>query len=166
MLSLNELIRHLKLEKHPEGGYFRLVYEDHLSVGACCLPSGYKGNRSICNAIYYALPSGGICTLHKVRMNELWNFCIGSPIDLYIISPEGALSKITLGSDLSAWHNPMYVVQAGHWVGARARKNCDFSLATCVTAPGFTFKDWEKGERTDLMTRYPELKQTINMLTE
>lgn len=166
MLSLNELIGHLKLEKHPEGGYFQLIYEDPLSVEACCLPIGYEGKRPICNAIYYALPASGICTLHKVRMSELWNFCMGSPIDLYTISPEGDLSEITLGNDLLAKHKPTHVVYGGHWVGARARKNCDFSLTTCVTAPGFTFKDWEKGERTDLATRYPGLKQTINMLTK
>ncbi len=65
------------------------------------------------------ITSKSISLLHRIRMTELWNFYLGGPVELYDISPTGAIKKTILGNDISANHEVSYIVSPGHWIGAR-----------------------------------------------
>ena len=51
-------------------------------------------------------------------------------------------------------------------MGALPAKGSDFSLVGCSTAPGFTFEDWEKGDRGNLLKQFPNAESVIKLLTD
>jgi hypothetical protein len=72
-----------------------------------------------------------------------------------------------LGTDLAAGHVPQAVVEAGAWFGARlaAPAPGGFALLGATVAPGFSFEDFEFGQRDALVARYPAHAATIRTLT-
>ena len=51
-------IKKLKLESHPEDGYFRETYRAPEDIPADALPERFTSERSFCTAIYFLLKSG------------------------------------------------------------------------------------------------------------
>ena len=164
----NEIIRKYSLKSHPEGGHAQLLYEDQQIIKEQYLPPGYQGDRSFWNGIYYLLSKDERSIFHRIRMSELWNFYLGCPLELYDISPEGQFKKVILGDDILQGHELAYVFPKGHWIGAMPLHNqsYDFSFVSCITSPGFTFSDWEKGDRGVLIDLYPHLQEAIIKLTD
>lgn len=69
------LIRELQLEPHPEGGFYRRVFES-----ACSLPGG----RAASSSIFFLLPQGGVSRWHRVDADETWHFYEGEPLELLV----------------------------------------------------------------------------------
>ena len=63
-LTADEIIAHLKLVPHPEGGYFRETFRDE---------PGHKG-RAHSTAILYLLWAGEISRWHRVDAAEMWHW--------------------------------------------------------------------------------------------
>ena len=53
MNSAARIVEELRLERHPEGGFFRETYRSSELVGANALPSRYNGARCFSTAIYF-----------------------------------------------------------------------------------------------------------------
>jgi predicted cupin superfamily sugar epimerase len=165
-LLIKDLLKKYSLEPHPEGGFARLLYEDPWKLSPDSLPSEFKSSRSLWNGIYFLLPGGCKSVFHRITMNELWNFYLGGPLELFQISPEGELKSLILGHDLLSGQEVAYVFPKNHWIAAKPTKNTVFSFVSCITAPGFTFDDWEKGDRNTLLSKYPHLSKEIISLTD
>ena len=161
MLSAEEILELYNMKPHPEGGFSKLLFEDTEILKEGCLPVGYDGSRPLWNAIYYLLPTGSKSIFHKIRMNEMWNFHLGGSLDLYTLSPQGKLSKIVMGNRLDLDEHVSYVIPKNHWIAAEPTEGSPYSLVSCVTCPGFTFLDWQKGKREHLIKLYPNLENLI-----
>lgn len=148
-----ELIDLLQLQAHPEGGYYRRLYES-----SECLPSG----RLLASAIVFLLPAGQVSRWHRVDADELWHFYEGAPLELLIADTPAAVERQLLGP-VAAQVLPQRLVRAHAWQAARSQG--DFSLVGCTLAPGFEFagfalladepqvqRDWPL-----LAAQYPEL---------
>lgn len=148
-----ELIDLLQLQAHPEGGYYRRLYES-----SECLLSG----RLLASAIVFLLPAGQISRWHRVDADELWHFYEGAPLELLIADTPAAIERQLLGP-VAAQVLPQRLVRAQAWQAARSQG--DFSLVGCTLAPGFEFagfalladepqvqRDWPL-----LAAQYPEL---------
>jgi predicted cupin superfamily sugar epimerase len=133
LLDADAIIRLLKLEPHPEGGWYRETFRD--APG----PDG----RARSTAIYYLLKEGQRSHWHRVKdAVEVWHFYAGDPLDLDIAAPDGGLpERIVLGSDLGLGELPQAVVPAGWWQSAVCLGA--FSLVGCTVAPGFEFAGFE-----------------------
>ena len=73
-LTADEIIAHLKLGPHPEGGYFRETFRDE---------PGHKG-RSHSTAILYLLRAGEVSRWHRVDAAEMWHWYGGAPLLLEV----------------------------------------------------------------------------------
>ena len=161
MKPIEELKSQFNLTPHPEGGFASLLYEDTHYVSLEKSTLAISEDRPCWNGIYYLIPKGEKCVLHRIKMTELWNFYHGDPIQLVDISPDGSVKKPILGScNNKAWQ-PAYVFEPGHWIGAQLIEGSEFAFMSCITAPGFNFQDWEKGEAAELAHLYPHLKELI-----
>ena len=139
-MTADEVVRLLKLQPHPEGGWYRETFRDD---------SGSDG-RARSTAIYYLLAEGGRSHWHRVTdAVEVWHFYAGSPLDLDIAPFEGGRAqRIVLGGDLGLGELPQAVVPAGWWQSAVCLG--DWTLVGCTVTPGFDFDhfvmapdDWE-----------------------
>ena len=121
----------LKLEPHPEGGWYRETFRDALEIDG----------RSASTAIYFLLDVGEVSEWHRVDAVETWHWHAGAPL-VITISPNGHdASAHHLGPALDAEQTPQVVVPAHHWQTATSLGA--WTLVGCTVAPGFRFEGFE-----------------------
>jgi predicted cupin superfamily sugar epimerase len=164
-MEVEEIIRLLNLNKHPEGGYYRETYRSDVSVAAAALPSGYSGDRSISTCIYYLLTPDTFSCLHKVSSDEIFHFYLGDPIEMLQLLPDGTSATFKIGQNLAAGETPQLLIKRGVWQGSRLLAGGSFGLIGATVAPGFDFADYEEGARAELIRQYPDRQALITALT-
>jgi len=130
------LISELRLEPHPEGGYFREIFRSPHKVERL----NDKSLRSALTTIYFLLIKGQHGRWHRVASDEVWHFYEGDPLDLYWIDAQDVVHHEVLGTG-SSEALPTCVVPARCWQAARPLG--EYSLLGCTVAPGFDFQDFE-----------------------
>lgn len=155
----------LKLEKHPEGGYYRETYRSKLNIGSCCLPDDIEGQRAVSTAIYYLLEGHDISVFHRIKSDEIWHHYAGSPLTLHFFNAQQEYRTILLGKDIESGEMPQAVIPAGLWFGATVNAPEAYALVGCTVSPGFDFADFEIGPREYLIRHYPVHRGIIEKLS-
>ena len=158
-------VTRLRLEPHPEGGYFRQTYRSDLRIAREALPPGFGGDRAASTAIYFLLEGKNFSAFHRLRSDEMWHFYIGAPVSVHVIEPAGKYSTITLGNDPEAGQVFQALVPAGCWFASHVADWKSWALVGCTVSPGFDFEDFEMAKREELAGRYPEHRGLIGRLT-
>lgn len=126
------LISELRLEPHPEGGYYREIFR---SAGLVS-PADGRGPRAALTTIYFLLPAGIVSRWHRVTSDEVWHLYEGGPLEVLTVDPEcQAVSRHRLDPQA-----PVCTVAAAHWQAARSLG--DYALTGCTVGPGFDFADF------------------------
>ena len=134
---VTELIRTLRLEPHPEGGYYREIFRSSDSV----VPPDGRGARSALTTIYFLLAEGTASRWHSVSSDEVWHLYEGGPLELLEI--DDALTTLTrhrlapIGDGEGA---PVHTISSGNWQAARSLGA--YTLVGCTVGPGFDFADF------------------------
>jgi len=157
-------IEKLRLEPHPEGGYFRQTYKSDLTIANEALP-GFSGARAASTAIYFLLEGENFSAFHRLRSDEMWHFYAGSPLVVHVIDLAGDYSSLVLGSNPDAKQVFQSVVKAGCWFASEVQDHKSWALVGCTVAPGFEFEDFELAERQELTRQFPQHRELINKLT-
>ncbi|MGX8797073.1 cupin domain-containing protein [Fusibacter sp. JL298sf-3] len=162
MSKATSYIEVLKMNKHPEGGYYAQTYAS---------PDVFKKadgeTRPLSTSIYFLLEKDDVSHFHRLQSDELWFFHDGEPLNIYMIDTEGTLRVETLGLDLEAGQRPQLLVPAGVIFGSAPLSDTPdgFSLVGCVVSYGFDFDDFELFERDALTEAYPDHADIIEKLT-
>lgn len=131
-MNADELIEHLGLLPHPEGGAYRETYR-HAPA---------EGGRGAGTAIYFLLRRGEKSRFHRVDADEIWHFYAGAPLTLLTKGPgDGSVLERTLGVNFSRGEQAQLLVPAGHYQAAESRG--DFTLVGCTVTPAFEFSGFE-----------------------
>ena len=85
--SPHPLIDKLQLEPHPEGGYYRRVFESDKQVRSPV----HQLPRPAMTHIYFLLLEGQVSRFHRVLHDEIWNHYAGAPLRLYHIHQQQLL---------------------------------------------------------------------------
>jgi hypothetical protein len=127
-MTADDIIAHLALAPHPEGGHYRQTWVDDPSQGR---PAG--------TCIYFLLKAGERSHWHRVDATEIWHFYAGSPLILSLSeTDEGPATNHVLGPDLSQGQAPQVIVPKDHWQAAHAPDG--WTLVGCTVSPGFQFE--------------------------
>ena len=152
-----EIIAAYRLEKHPEGGWFREMHRSSRPLGR--IP-GYPGERAAFTAIYFLLPRGDFSAFHRLRSEEAWIHLAGDPLELVVMGRE--VRRITLGP-ATGGGEPVAIVPAGE---LQAAGSCgEYTLVLCVVSPGFDFADFSMPTREELLREHPEQRDLIMAFT-
>ena len=154
------LIAELRLEAHPEGGFYRELFRSQITV----LPSDGRGSRPALTTIYFLLTDDTVSRWHCVRSDEVWHLYEGGPLELFeldIATHSLARHRLTQVGDDGA---PVHTVPADRWQAARSIG--PYALVGCSVGPGFDFADFRlladdvvASER--VRERWPELATLI-----
>ena len=158
-------IEKLKLEAHPEGGYYRQTYRADLVLAKDALPREFAGARAASTAIYFLLQEEDFSAFHRLRSDEVWHFYTGATVIVCVIDEQGGYSEILLGSDPERGEVWQAVVKAGYWFASHVRDEKGFALVGCTVAPGFDFEDFELAKPEGLVREYPQYRVMIARLT-
>ena len=128
-MTAQEIITHLNLTRHPEGGWFRETWR-----------AQNKG-RATGTCIYFLLAEGESSHWHRVDATEIWLYHAGAPLTLSLsATDDGPATDHLLSPDLSQGA-PQLIVPKGHWQAARTTGA--FTLVSCTVSPGFEFDGFE-----------------------
>ncbi|HEX2805031.1 MAG TPA: cupin domain-containing protein [Kineosporiaceae bacterium] len=135
--------RDLRLQPHPEGGWFVETWRSCVVPGTV-LPPGYAGGRAAATAILFLLLPGQHSAWHLVRSDELWLAHRGAvALEVGGRDPAGPgpCTLLRLGTRIEAGESPQQLVPGGYW--QRASPDGDEpALVSCVVSPGFDFGDF------------------------
>ncbi|MCG7518033.1 cupin domain-containing protein [Ruegeria sp. Ofav3-42] len=128
-MTAQQIIDHLKLEQHPEGGWFRETWRadnEGRATGTC---------------IYFLLAEGESSHWHRVDATEIWLYHAGAPLILSLsATDDGPATDHLLTPDLSEGA-PQLIVPKNHWQAARSTG--EYTLVSCTVSPGFQFEGFE-----------------------
>ena len=130
-MDARELIERLRLEPHPEGGWYRETWR----------AAETAAGRSAGSAILFLLVEGAPSRWHRVDADEVWAWHAGAPLELAIAGEAGAIEPLRMGMDAGLGEVPQAVVPTGAWQSARALGA--WALVSCIVFPGFTYEGFE-----------------------
>ncbi|MEM8673682.1 MAG: cupin domain-containing protein [Cyanobacteria bacterium P01_G01_bin.67] len=148
-----DLIQHLALTKHTEGGYFVETYRSSKT-----LPTSRTGSdRHLMTSIYYLLTDDSPINHWNRNQSDIMHyFQAGSTITYLLLSPSGKLEKIKLGLDFAQEEVAQLLVPGGYWKAA-VLETGEFGLLGESVAPGFDYRDLEIAQADFLQTSFPQL---------
>ena len=165
IINADRWIRHLRLQPHPEGGWYRESYRATGTIPQAALPRRYRGPRALATAIYFLLSGREFSAFHRIHSDEAWHFYHGQALELFDLAPDGRLRVVRLGARPAQGDVPQWVIPHGHWFAARLAAGRGHALVGCTVAPGFEFADLDLAQRARLAARYPKHKKIIEELT-
>jgi len=157
-MQASYLIKKLKLEPHPEGGYYKETYRCEQEI-----PVRSK-QRNVSTAIYFLLENDNKSHFHKIKSDELWFYHQGETLEILLIE-NGELRSIFLGNNVTAGEVPQAMVPANTWFASRMKYAKGYALVSCTVAPGFDFEDFEMGKKSELLKEFPTLGKIIGEMS-
>jgi uncharacterized protein len=158
------LVEKLKLQPHPEGGWFSEIYRSAEVIPAAFLPERFGDDHAFSTSIYYLLQNDDFSAFHRIKSDEIWHFYLGSPVKLYILK-DGKLEKILLGDHIESSQVFQAVVPFDCWFAAEVSVPESFALLGCTVSPGFGFNDFELAKFSDLEPEYGRYATLIRRMT-
>jgi len=158
------LIEKFKMEKHPEGGYFKEVYRSEEHIKKSALNERFGGDRAYSTAIYFLLIGEDISKFHRIKSDEIWHFYEGSGLIVHVIDKIGNYTQLLIGDNPKDGYDYMITVKQGDWFAAEVIDKQSFAFVGCTVAPGFDFEDFQLAEKGVLLELYPDCKEIIEKL--
>lgn len=124
-MTAQEIIAHLGLSPHPEGGHYRETW------------SAENQGRPSGTCIYFLLAEDEASHWHRVDATEIWLYHAGAPLILSMSATDDSpATDHVLSPDLTSGE-PQLIVPKNHWQAAKTTGA--FTLVSCAVSPGFQF---------------------------
>ncbi len=128
-MTAQEIIEHLQLQPHPEGGWYRQTWQAE------------NPGRATCTCIYFLLQKNERSHWHRVDATEIWLYHSGAPLILSLSATnDGPATDHVLSPDLTKGA-PQLIVPKDHWQAARS--SGEYTLVSCTVSPGFEYSGFE-----------------------
>ena len=159
-MDAKEIISELGLQAHVEGGYYRRGYCSEQRLDK-------KSDQSLASSIYYLLTKKqSIGHFHRNK-SDILHFHHGHGlIRYYLITAQGELSVVDMGSDIKQGQQLQLVVPGGTWKASELIDG-EFGLISEVVVPEFRFEDMAlagSDEWALWQENHPELGRFIKRL--
>lgn len=164
MHTAEYFIEKLDMIAHPEGGFYKETFVSEETITDGDLDVNFNGTRDLWSSIYFLLRDGEVSNFHRLKSDEMWYYHSGSPLTIYMISPEGELTEKQLGLDIEKGEMPQVLVPKNYIFGS-AMNEGGYALVGCMVSPGFQFEDFELFSREELIEKYPSHSEIITKLT-
>lgn len=156
--NIQNIINALSLEPHIEGGYFRRTYAAELDNGKC-----------FASSIYYLLTAQSpVGHLHRNRSDIVHYFHSGHSIRYTLIDMQGNVSTVKLGNNIDQGEAPQLLVKGGYWKASELLIDQadpeQYGLISEAVVPGFDYQDMQIANSNDLLTLWPQHRNTLQHL--
>jgi predicted cupin superfamily sugar epimerase len=163
--DIQALVERLRLEPHPEGGFFRETYRSSENVPGASLPARFGGERSLSTAIYFLLGPGDFSAFHRILSDETWHYYTGtSPLIVHMLDTTSGYRCIRLGNRPETGEVFQDTVPAGVWFASEPEDPAGYALVGCTVSPGFDFRDFEMANAGGLSASFPDHAELIGRL--
>lgn len=126
-MTAEEIIAHLSLQPHPEGGHYR---QSWVAAGA---------GRPAGTCIYFLLKAGEKSHWHHVDATEIWHYYAGAPAVISVSKTDsGPRRDLILGPNLFDNQQPQIIVPPHYWQSTISTG--EYTLVGCTVSPAFMFE--------------------------
>lgn len=153
-MDVQQIVKKLKMQPHPEGGYYVETYRSKET---------WEGNQII-SVIYFLLAPNQVSYWHQIKQDEFWFHHQGAPLEVHCINEKGEANILPLGPIGLDDCQPQQLVRAGEIFGSKMKGDSGYALVSCVVAPAFRFDDFKLFEREELIKMFPHLIDQIDLL--
>ncbi len=162
-LTAAELVEHLGLDGHIEGGFFRRTYASDYTL----LTADDRKRLSLSSIFYLLAAESPIGYFHLNQSDIVHYFHLGDPITYYLLHPTGELETTVMGSDVRNGQVLQLTVPGGVWKASEIPSNGShgFGLISEAVTPGFEYDDMTLGYRDLLMARFPQHEVLVKRLS-
>lgn len=156
----------LKLQPHPEGGYFAQIFKSDQSVKSIDASRYDNQIRFAGTSIYYLLDKSDFSAWHKLKSDEIWHYYKGCEVIIYQIDQYNHIKTEILGDPTKNSNATFQIsIPSNTWFSAELIDKKAYCLLGCTVSPGFEFIDFELGNRDVLLQQFPQHKLLITQLT-
>lgn len=155
-MDINSIISKLKLQPHPEGGFYSETYRSDITIPG--------RDRQLMTSIYFLLSSENVSRFHRIKSDELWFYHAGSPLVVHTLE-NGTHKETIVGPNIIENELPYFLVPKDTIFGSTVLNKNSYSLVSCVVSPGFDFKDFELFSEGQLIVDFPGHQDIIKKLT-
>uniref|UniRef100_A9A662 DUF985 domain-containing protein n=1 Tax=Methanococcus maripaludis (strain C6 / ATCC BAA-1332) TaxID=444158 RepID=A9A662_METM6 len=166
MKTAEYFIKKLNLEKHPEGGFYKRIYQSEEVISKDKLPERYNSDRFYSTSIYYLLSGNDISKFHRLKSDEIWHYYFGSSAIIHIIDNLGNYNLKKLGPNLDKNENFQVIIPKNSYFAAEIIEKSSFIIVGCTVSPGFDFEDFELASKDELLKKYPEHVNLIKKFSD
>ena len=155
-MDINSIINKLKLQPHPEGGFYSETYRSDITIPG--------KDRQLMTSIYFLLTSENVSRFHRIKSDELWFYHSGSPLVVHTLE-NGSHTQTLVGPNILEDELPYFLVPKDTIFGSTVLNKNSYSLVSCVVSTGFDFKDFELFSEEQLIVDFPHHQNIIKKLT-
>ena len=162
-LTAAELVEHLGLDGHIEGGFFRRTYASDYTL----LTADDRERLSLSSIFYLLAAESPIGHFHLNQSDIVHYFHLGDPITYYLLHPTGKLETTVMGSDVRNGQVLQLTVPGGVWKASEIPANGShgFGLISEAVTRGFEYDGMTLGYRDVLMARFPQHEALVKRLS-
>jgi len=161
-----KIIDSLKLERHPEGGYYTQIFKSNQLIKSSNSNQYNNKYRSAGSSIYYLLANNDFSAWHRLTSDEIWHYYKGSTVTIHTINQQGLLRSHLLGDFIQHPEAAFQItIPANTWFAAELTDKSSYCLVGCTVSPGFEFSDFELADRKSLSDQFPHHQSLITQLT-
>ena len=162
-LTAAELVEHLGLDGHIEGGFFRRTYASDYTL----LTADDRERLSLSSIFYLLAAESPIGHFHLNQSDIVHYFHLGDPITYYLLHPTGELETTVMGSDVRRGQVLQLTVPGGVWKASEIPSNGShgFGLISEAVTPGFEYDDMTLGYRDVLVAQFPQHDTLVKRLS-
>ena len=113
-----------------------------------------NGGRAASGSMYYYLAPGEKSQFHRIDCDEYWCFNAGDPLELWIISRDGQLTRRGFGC-APGCEPTIRLAQGDIFAAKHGEIAEDGTFLTCITVPRFTYDGFELFDREKICRDYP-----------
>lgn len=177
--SILDIINHFNLKPYPikNSGYSNLIYKSDITLLNNQLPKGFAAKKyALFSSIYYLLPENGKLKFHATKATKQFHHYLGKPLLIFIIDPDGKLSKVILGKNIAKQEQLQLIIPANSYVAAQVYTtknhyfynkdlNVKYSMIGCNTIPSWEIEDCIRADYKSLIKKFPQHKKIIKQFT-
>ena len=162
-LTAAELVEHLGLDGHVEGGFFRRTYASDYTL----LTEDDRARLTLSSIFYLLAAESPIGHFHLNQSDIVHYFHLGDPITYYLLHPTGELETTVMGSDVRRGQVLQLTVPGGVWKASEIPSNGShgFGLISEAVTPGFEYDDMTLGYRDVLVAQFPQHDTLVKRLS-
>ena len=166
-MDIHDIIDKLQLSPLTgEGGMFRRTWLSEQVIAKEALSVPYPEDKNAGSAIMYMVTPESYSRLHRLPTAEVYHFYLGSPVQLFLIPPQGEPYTVLLGQDIMNGMQVQFTVPTGYWQGSRLVDGGDWALLGTTMAPAYSDSDYEDAPAAELAAKYPAHSEEIARLTK
>lgn len=148
---MQEVIDQLKLNTLWDDDYIKEDYNSNILIDL----ENPKRRRPLFNWCYYLIPKGSIFPLHKLLSDESWHYCLGGPVDLFLIK-NGNIETVRIGPNIFNAEKLFFIVPNNTWFAATPALESDYTLVTHCVSPGWHPEDDIPGKYDEMIRILPD----------